>query len=105
MEANLILIFNVLGACLTTLSFIPQAIKTIKTRETSGISLLMYFMFVLGVLFWGIFGALIHNWPMIIANGITFLLAGTVLFIKVSNSLFGLEKENFILGKFFKRKN
>ncbi|MFT6077027.1 MAG: MtN3 and saliva related transmembrane protein [Myxococcota bacterium] len=105
MEVNYILIFNVLGACLTTLSFIPQTIKTIKTRDTSGISLLMYVMFVLGVFFWGLFGVLINNLPMIVANAITLLLSGTVLIIKIYNSLHSSKKENFIIGKILKKKN
>jgi MtN3 and saliva related transmembrane protein len=105
MEVNYTLIFNVLGACLTTLSFIPQTIKTIKTKDTSGISLLMYVMFVFGVFFWGIFGILINNLPIIIANVITFLLSGTVLIIKIYNSFYSLKKENFIINKILKKKN
>ena len=44
-----------LAATCTTLSFVPQAVKTIRTRDTSGISLLMYVVFTLGI------GALFHT--------------------------------------------
>lgn len=40
-----------IAAILTTLSFLPQAYQVIKTKDTSGISLGMYTMFVLGVFF------------------------------------------------------
>ena len=104
-ESNLILIVNILGACLTTSSFIPQAIKTIRTKDTSGISLLMYLMFVSGVFFWGVFGILVHNWPIILANVITFIFAGTVLVIKIRNSIkTSFQKENFIIGKFLTKR-
>jgi len=71
-----------LAAFLTTLSFLPQAMKTIKTRDTSGISFLMYFMFVSGVFFWLIYGFLISNVTILVANLITLIFAGIVLFIK-----------------------
>jgi MtN3 and saliva related transmembrane protein len=72
-----------IAAFLTTLSFLPQVIKTLKTRDTSGISLLMYSMFVLGVALWLIYGMLIGNRVIVIANSITFFLSGTVLFVKL----------------------
>jgi len=72
-----------IAAFLTTLSFLPQVIKTLKTRDTSGISLLMYSMFVLGVALWLIYGILIGNRVIVIANSITFFLSGTVLFVKL----------------------
>ena len=72
-----------IAALLTTLSFLPQVIKTLKTRDTSGISLLMYSMFVLGVALWLIYGMLIGNRVIVIANSITFFLSGTVLFVKL----------------------
>ena len=72
-----------IAAFLTTLSFLPQVIKTLKTRDTSGISLLMYSMFVFGVALWLIYGMLIENRVIVIANSITFFLSGTVLFVKL----------------------
>jgi MtN3 and saliva related transmembrane protein len=76
-------IIGYVAAFLTTLSFLPQAIKTLKERDTSGISLLMYSMFVAGVALWLLYGILIGNKILIISNSITFLLSGAVLWVKV----------------------
>jgi MtN3 and saliva related transmembrane protein len=72
-----------IAATLTTLSFVPQAVKTIRTRDTSGISLWMYIAFTVGVAFWFGYGLLLHSWPMIVSNAITFVLAMTILTLKV----------------------
>lgn len=72
-----------IAACLTTLSFVPQALQVIKTKDTSGISLGMYTMFVLGVFLWVIHGLRIHDISLILANGITFVLAGIILTFKI----------------------
>jgi len=74
-----------IAAILTTLSFLPQAIQTIKTRNTDGISLLMYLMFTIGVAFWLLYGILIKNNAIIIANAMTLILASIILAIKISN--------------------
>jgi MtN3 and saliva related transmembrane protein len=74
-----------IAAFLTTASFLPQAIQTIKTRDTSGISFWMYLMFVLGVSFWLAYGVLIENRAIVIANSVTLILAGLVLWVKIKN--------------------
>ncbi len=71
------------AAVLTTVSFVPQAVKTIRTRETHGISLWMYAIFTTGVAFWFGYGLVLHSWPMIVANAITFVLAATILALKL----------------------
>jgi len=71
------------AAILTTLSFVPQAAKTIRTRETHAISLWMYVAFTLGIMFWFAYGVALHSWPMIISNAITLVLAGTILALKL----------------------
>jgi len=71
------------AAALTTGSFIPQAVMTIRTRNTSGISLGMYVVFTAGVAFWLAYGIAVHSGPMIAANTITIALAGTVLALKL----------------------
>ena len=71
------------AAFLTTASFIPQVIQVIKTKDTSGISLTMYSMFVLGVLLWAIHGFIIQDTAVIFANIITFVLASIVLAYKL----------------------
>ena len=72
-----------IAAVLTTLSFLPQALQVIRTRDTKAISLTMYAMFATGVLFWEVFGILTMQWAIIIANLITLMLAGIILGLKV----------------------
>ena len=72
-----------IAAILTTLSFVPQAWQIIKTRDTSGISLGMYSMFVTGVFLWLIHGWNIQDYAVISANGITLVLASIILFYKI----------------------
>ena len=76
-------IIGSVAAALTTTAFIPQAWKVWKTRHTADISLGMYAMFTTGVALWLAYGILLSSWPIIIANGITLLLAGTVLAMKL----------------------
>ena len=71
------------AAALTTLSFVPQAWQTFKTRDVSGISLGMYTAFTLGVALWLVYGLLIGAWPIIIANVITLVLALAILWMKL----------------------
>jgi MtN3 and saliva related transmembrane protein len=80
--------FEIIGyvaAFLTTGSFLPQVIKTIKTGDTSGISLWMYSMFVCGIFLWLIYTIYLENLTMIIANSITLFLSSIVLVIKIKN--------------------
>ena len=72
-----------LAATLTTLSFVPQALKTIRTRDTHAISSGMYASFSVGVALWFVYGVTLGSWPIILANGITFLLAATILALKI----------------------
>lgn len=71
------------AAALTTLSFIPQAVRTIRTKETHGISLGMYVMFTVGIAFWLAYGIVLMSWPMILSNIITFALSATILTLKI----------------------
>ena len=72
-----------IAATLTTCSFLPQVWRVWRTRHTKDISLLMYVLFTVGVALWLAYGILLGAWPVIIANGITLLLAGTVLVLKL----------------------
>ena len=71
------------AATLTTLSFLPQAIKTIRTRDTRGISLGMYVAFTLGVACWFGYGIVLMSWPMIVSNLVTLGLSATILVLKL----------------------
>ena len=77
---------SVLGyaaATLTTLSFFPQAIKTVRSGDTRAISLPMYLLFTLGITLWGIYGLVTADGPLVVANAITLLPALTVLLYKL----------------------
>ena len=73
------------AATCTTLSFIPQAVKTIRSRDTSGISLWMYVVFTFGIACWFGYGLFLQSWPMIVSNAITFLLSSTILGLKLKH--------------------
>ena len=68
-----------LAASLTTVSFFPQAIKTVRSGDTSAISLRMYALFTLGISCWGVYGLLTADGPLIVANAITLVPAGLIL--------------------------
>ncbi len=74
---------GLIAAAFTTVSFIPQAIKTIKTKNTSGISMDMYSLFSFGTLLWLIYGITDDNLPVIIANAITLVFAVIILVYKI----------------------
>ena len=76
-------LFGYLAAFLTTISFIPQVIHVWRSKHTKDISLGMYSIFTLGIVVWFIYGILLGSWPIIIANTITIVLAGSVLAMKL----------------------
>lgn len=78
---------GLLAAVLTSSSFLPQALKTIKTRDTASISLSMYILFTTGTLMWFIYGLISDNLPIWLANGFTLVLASVILYFKVKNTL------------------
>ena len=81
----MITIIGFIAAILTTSAFIPQALKTIKTKDTSGISLLMYILFTIGIFGWFIYGLLITDYALILANGIASVFSSTILYYKIRN--------------------
>lgn len=76
-------IVGYLAAVLTTGSFVPQALHTLRTRDVSGLSLAMYAAFTLGVALWLAYGLLIGEWPVIVANAVTLALASTIFVVKL----------------------
>ena len=72
-----------LAATLTTASFAPQAWKTFRSKDVSGISLVMYSMFTVGIALWLAYGILLSAWPIVAANSITLGLAGAILTMKL----------------------
>jgi MtN3 and saliva related transmembrane protein len=81
------LALNTLGmvaGILTTIAFLPQAVKTWKTKTAKDISLLMYPLLISGIILWIIYGFLIGSLPLILANSVTLFLAGAILFVKIT---------------------
>ncbi len=68
---------------LTTIAFVPQAVKTWRSRSAHDISGGMLVLFSAGVLLWLIYGLLIGSWPIMIANAVTGVLALTILYFKL----------------------
>jgi len=71
------------AAFCTTFAFVPQVVKTWRTRSTRDISLGMFAVLVLGTALWLVYGVLLADIPLIAANGITFCLAAVILYFKL----------------------
>lgn len=71
------------AATLTTVAFLPQTVKTLRTRDTSGISLGMYLVFTVGIVCWFGYGLYLGSWPMILSNAVTFVLSIIILVMKI----------------------
>lgn len=72
-----------LAALLTTLCWLPQALKLLRTRETRDLSLIAYVAFSAGVLLWLLYGLLIGSVPVIAANAVTLVLALGIVSLKL----------------------
>lgn len=73
------------AGALTTAAFVPQVLKSWSTRDLSGISLRMYWLFTTGVAMWLLYGIAVASWPIIICNAVTLALAGGVLWLKLTH--------------------
>jgi MtN3 and saliva related transmembrane protein len=71
------------AATLTTVSFLPQVIQVWKTKSTKDISLGMFSIFSTGVFLWLIYGILIKDWAIFVANLVTLILASIILTFKL----------------------
>lgn len=76
-------IIGLFAAFCTTVAFLPQALKVLKTKDTQSISFWMYLLFNTGVFLWFIYGFMIHSFPVILANAITLLLGSWILILKL----------------------
>jgi len=83
MEINWITMIGLVAATFTTIAFVPQAIKTIRTRNTRDLSLAMYIILSTGVIMWLIYGIFINDLPVILANAITSVFIISILILKI----------------------
>jgi MtN3 and saliva related transmembrane protein len=79
-EINLI---GYMAAACTTLCWLPQAVRTIRTRDTAAISLWTQALFAIGTMLWLIYGLYVASIPIILANAITLLLVLVILAMKI----------------------
>ncbi len=80
---NLTQFIGFFAAFCTTIAFLPQALKVWKSKSTKDISLLMFIIFTLGVFSWLIYGIILYNWPLILANAVTLTLSAFILSYKI----------------------
>jgi len=78
-------IFGYTAAFFTATSFLPQAIKTIKTKDVTSLSLLTYLFLFLGSLSWLFYGYFLNDLPLLTTNSITTLFTGIILFLILSD--------------------
>ncbi len=71
------------AATCTTIAFVPQALKAWRTRSTKDVSLSMFVLMVSGILLWLIYGAMLGDLPLVLANGVTLALAAAILACKL----------------------
>ena len=76
--------FGYFAAILTTVAFLPQLIKTLKTQKADDVSLITLIMFLTGVMSWVIYGYKISSLPILMANIITFILNLLILIFKIN---------------------
>lgn len=76
-------ILGLIAATLTTSAFVPQVYKAWKHKSTKDISLIMYFIFLIGLMLWFVYGLEIDSLSIMIANGVTIVLALAILIAKL----------------------
>ena len=72
-----------IAACCTTIAFVPQVMKTYRSKSAEGLSLGMFLLFTSGIILWLIYGIMINEYPIIIANLVTLVLATILIYFKL----------------------
>ena len=83
MNFSLTTLVGLIAAVCTTLSFVPQVVKILQTKRTEDVSLSMYAVICTGMFLWIVYGFLIMDVPLLLANTISFILAMSVLILKI----------------------
>jgi len=78
-------IVGYIAAMLSVICFIPQAIKILLTKDTNAISFWMYFLFLLSVIFWLIYGLMLGSLPIIFKNIFVIIFVGIILGLKIKD--------------------
>ena len=80
---SLVTLIGSLAALCSTVSFVPQAWKIIRTRDTSGLSARMYAVTVAGFSLWFAYGILLGEWPLIVTNAVCLALSAFILMMRI----------------------
>ena len=83
LSAATIELVGMAGAALTTLCWLPQAVKIIRDKDTRALSLPANFAFTLGVALWLVYGVALGNWPLIGSETVTLALMLPILAMKL----------------------
>jgi len=92
MEFTYVDVIGFIAASLVTISLIPQTVRTVKTKDTSGISLWMYIIFICGMSLGMIYAVLIDRFILFFANLSTIIISLVILSIKIKNIRNGIDK-------------
>ena len=82
---EIITLIGFVAATCTTISFLPQVIKIIKTKHTKDLSLGMYSVLAIGILLWFLYGVMNKDFPIIFANAISFIFVAIILIQIIKN--------------------
>ncbi len=80
---NVITSVGMIAGLFTTIAFLPQVLKTHRSRSANDISIGMYLLFSLGLILWLVYGLAIKSWPVIIANSVTLILTSWMIGMKL----------------------
>jgi MtN3 and saliva related transmembrane protein len=83
MPSALVDAIGALGAILTTVCWLPQALKIIRDRDTRALSLPTNLAFTVGILLWLVYGAALLDWPLIVSSAVTFALMAVIVALKL----------------------
>lgn len=76
-------IIGLVAAACTTISFLPQMIKSWKTKSTKDVSLPMYILQITGAVLWLTYGIMLNSLPMILANSVALVFVLSIVYLKV----------------------
>jgi MtN3 and saliva related transmembrane protein len=83
MDSTVINLVGAAAATLTTICWLPQAWKIIRSRDTASTSLLTYSVFALGLALWLCYGLLLGSWPIIVSNVVTLVPVFAIILLKL----------------------
>ncbi len=76
-------LIGLIAGLTTTGAFLPQILKTIKTKDTKSLSLGMYIVYLIGVLFWFAYGIMIEETAILVSNSFSFIFGLVILIMKI----------------------